>query len=1546
MANLTPVKIELLLRLAPVPVTKDDKTKDKDSVSSETKKSKDDALVKKKKSVKRTDRSSQKKSDPSTGARKVVPKESVAEEDDSSLVAMQNSATSKAADKSNSSTKCNSSQVSNQQVPSKMPGQKSIDADIEIDSLELTATPVVSTPLSSSSSSSFPATKPVDRTVVINDKNNNCITPKTVVRTGSKKVTSKEPVKGETAETTSVAEVTSSSNKKATSSGKNVSPNSSTTSSAIRKSSVDRKSSANSSNSNLSAVNRSSSVKRPSIGKLSIPAFLDNSNANASSTTAAASNGNGSPATPPSSARVGKLSDARRLFEKPRRQDSIEREKQERLIISNRVSDVKNRFERRSSVPNSSPLWRKAEPQSAEPIVPKSNDLEALEGHTMSKATVKTNENKDEKLNVHSTTMPVESVAPTPISTKAARSPPPASAPVQMQPTSPFLVKAKDNEMNDNAIHHKAPRLHKEGQSSSLTTELTPSLEGRRASVKQQQIKANGSIRPWSALGSHSISQNVAPNLHRTSMEIKLKPARTLSASGSAPISDFIPNKSGPSDGGVADNCSASESSSSISSSVSGTAPSTITFGTCASNPKMAPILRSYKKMTFTKDGATITETGKIVAHETPNGTITREIITQKSTKFEPHETGGSVSGVTSNGWQRTGSASSVRRSESTSSSGSIDLFDELFDTWTGDSLFNSMSNRFRNLLGGTGGSSGGSALLMSGRKLHGLGSAGNSRSSLAKRADSVERRVRDDQGPMPPSTIRTSRLHNEMSTEGESDTDSEEFGANGGLGLWKFLSPRMLSKHRQMFNSNWPNLDSMTPFELSSSNGHPMSTPPIGAGRRSRDSRPPSLLSTRRTGSRDSESSLGSGTYQRSSFANAGPLSANTSRTNSGHSLTSASTLANGLTTNGTMSTSLVGNLPTYSSSSSLFTRRADRSSSGTEPRVIRQVPIQHDADWANVATPANEGTSPGHTTPCNPGTTGPSNASGSSSLLDQLRNHGYRSVVMQRNNQRGKVEWHANSDRNVARLPPVPSSTTSSDSTCTTTAASSVADASSSSSSTATGPASTCTDDAANYSPNACKHAPSQFVDHCTNSDAVESANARSQIIQQVHQIRQLISQLNEPSDEELSIATTRQECKSSASTGRLPNHESKFAKFSDTCNRELPIGKVRHGYDDQTNISPPNGDNDNLNEKDKAVQGFKLGRELASKTANFARINSEPNDSAGQIDRDNSDWANLRILQLESGIRRRLVDSKRANTSSTNAVSRSRGGSLSLRNYSSNRESEEHTETNDKPPSSGSTASYLPPRYPSVAVVKGIERSRQSSLMSSTNGYSSTGSRPSSALGLAAFRDRDASALRRSVSRDLDSESNSTIAGDSRSSVAAESVQERILRKSFYSRFNQEQSKPTLRRKGSLSDYLDEFDTCLAQMNSGSRVSRASSIQARSLALNDDSGDRDLTGRSNSINRRNSFAYGSGSRNSSATRSSYNSNSSLSNSSLNGQRHSATASSFTTPTSRFDRDVLSSTARSATNRSSCALAQRRSSISSSYSSASANLVDSHLR
>lgn len=94
-----------------------------------------------------------------------------------------------------------------------------------------------------------------------------------------------------------------------------------------------------------------------------------------------------------------------------------------------------------------------------------------------------------------------------------------------------------------------------------------------------------------------------------------------------------------------------------------------------------APITRSYKKVTFTKDGACITESGKVYTHEGKNGVTTR---VEKKSK---------VTHIVSN----PGSSINIQRSDSQSSSGSTDIFDDIFDDhWSGD-VFTNVKSIFNN---------------------------------------------------------------------------------------------------------------------------------------------------------------------------------------------------------------------------------------------------------------------------------------------------------------------------------------------------------------------------------------------------------------------------------------------------------------------------------------------------------------------------------------------------------------------------------------------------------------------------------------------------------------------------------------------------------------------------------------------------------------------------------------------------------------------------------------------------------------------------------
>ncbi|XP_075590028.1 uncharacterized protein LOC124491459 isoform X2 [Dermatophagoides farinae] len=100
-----------------------------------------------------------------------------------------------------------------------------------------------------------------------------------------------------------------------------------------------------------------------------------------------------------------------------------------------------------------------------------------------------------------------------------------------------------------------------------------------------------------------------------------------------------------------------------------------------------APISRSYKKVIFTKDGAKITETGKFYSHE-GDGVTTRVEKTSRIT-------------ITNNNNNNNSSSSTLlQRSDSQSSTGSLDIFDDIFDDHWTDNLFSNAKSLFYDFFG------------------------------------------------------------------------------------------------------------------------------------------------------------------------------------------------------------------------------------------------------------------------------------------------------------------------------------------------------------------------------------------------------------------------------------------------------------------------------------------------------------------------------------------------------------------------------------------------------------------------------------------------------------------------------------------------------------------------------------------------------------------------------------------------------------------------------------------------------------------------------
>lgn len=110
----------------------------------------------------------------------------------------------------------------------------------------------------------------------------------------------------------------------------------------------------------------------------------------------------------------------------------------------------------------------------------------------------------------------------------------------------------------------------------------------------------------------------------------------------------------------------------------------------------LVPIARSYKKFTFTKDGACITETKKIYTTPGADGSWTK---VEKKTKITTRPGNAEEFEKFRDLHLRTDSP--LTRSDSQSSSGSNDVYDDIFDSWTGDTMMcnmrkmNSMFQKF-----------------------------------------------------------------------------------------------------------------------------------------------------------------------------------------------------------------------------------------------------------------------------------------------------------------------------------------------------------------------------------------------------------------------------------------------------------------------------------------------------------------------------------------------------------------------------------------------------------------------------------------------------------------------------------------------------------------------------------------------------------------------------------------------------------------------------------------------------------------------------------
>lgn len=198
---------------------------------------------------------------------------------------------------------------------------------------------------------------------------------------------------------------------------------------------------------------------------------------------------------------------------------------------------------------------------------------------------------------------------------------------------------------------------------------------------------------------------------------------------------------------------------------------------------KPTPIARSYKKVTFTKDGACITETGKIYSAEGTDGTFTRIEKKSKVTHFPANESQSSCINTNESQSSCTNAnfTSNLQKSDSQSSSGSTDIFDDIFDDhWSEDSIFPNFT-RMKSLINEM------------------IGEKPEKKSRRRSRAESCERNA---------DWYNRYRRGNSNLTDHESDNDIDydnQFKNVGSKGsLWQFLNPKssiferpsLLSRH------------------------------------------------------------------------------------------------------------------------------------------------------------------------------------------------------------------------------------------------------------------------------------------------------------------------------------------------------------------------------------------------------------------------------------------------------------------------------------------------------------------------------------------------------------------------------------------------------------------------------------------------------------------------------------------------------------------------------------------------------------------------------
>uniref|UniRef100_T1KLQ4 Protein kinase domain-containing protein n=1 Tax=Tetranychus urticae TaxID=32264 RepID=T1KLQ4_TETUR len=627
-------------------------------------------------------------------------------------------------------------------------------------------------------------------------------------------------------------------------------------------------------------LERRSSVNRK-VGKISYPKFLENT-------------------TPPEKKPVptyGKISTAKKLFET--RRSSIDKDK-ERVIPMVKVSDAKQAFERRASMPASqAPLWKNAGERKGSLITQSSLDETSsriLSKEKSSTETKPTTRPKKSSLSPDKRRSPNKSTV-TKIADKSPEAKPSKKSDLKSEtsqkPKELSPAKGK-SEISDQII------VNKKSDDAGVT--IKPTDENKQQKVKQETQHDDQQVKPKESGsvgdgGNESVSRLTdSPSIVHNEDErklvakdiIKKQIAKAkLQELRQSSIESYESNLSASDQGKL--NCQGGSEESSTSSTASTAKPKSYvkapqpfikeeikptpvrsvaeiklsskpklgldieaahrgqqqkqqkeieevaptniveppsTAGTQnqESNPgtpstalsKAAPITRSYKKVIFTKDGACITETGKIIAEEGADGSFSRIEKKSKVTHYpvgaassarsessEETRTVKSFGGSADDG--RNGSVSppavrpipDLRRSESASSSGSTDIFDDIFDTWSGDPVFSNLSGRMRSIFS------------QSRSPFASLWGTGRSKKAKKKsRAESAERKPKTE--TQLGSGWRRTPGHGTDQEYSDTDTDTEQsIGFGGGGGLWKFLgsnpsSSNLLDRHRSLLSKHF----------------------------------------------------------------------------------------------------------------------------------------------------------------------------------------------------------------------------------------------------------------------------------------------------------------------------------------------------------------------------------------------------------------------------------------------------------------------------------------------------------------------------------------------------------------------------------------------------------------------------------------------------------------------------------------------------------------------------------------------------------------------